>query len=657
MSDYTDALERLPQYNVSGQDVPFTFVGEDGYGYVLEWPRALSDVATVINGQTQLVATGVRWISELVHLRATGNVDLTNGLEDGDTLNGVTLVTGMNVFLPAQSAGATTSFTLSDGTVITDSPTNGIYTVVASGAASRATFANEAAELAGMAFLIEQGTYGRGERWTLSLAAGDITVDTTQLPFSRVMLERTDLAYPSIVGTTTALTQAAREGRRLTLEDFGAKCDGTTDDTTAFEAAVNFFQTDTDVPYGGRILIPGPTRLTDTIQLLKGSRFLEIAGEGLHTRIIGDFSSEKHAFYVGHPSTAGGACNVEFHNMLITGDPDYTKGFDLENANLFRLSNVRLETLLKGIDSAASYDCDYVDLCAYGVIEEVFHASSLCHEASFIRPSIHNCGVNGGTDHYAFLFEGSGVNRNVSFENGAMEVVGGLVRSTIGHHGFVFRGIETEQCTLPFFDFEAAMVGFDISRNAFQSGLTTPIDYLKGGEFRGNFFFDQDFTWGSNTTDVSSAETVASGTSVLPLEFTRSFTPYATFSTNGDFAPTYSSQVGKMIKRGQVVTFWITLTFTCNAYTTASGAFLIGGLPHPCRNDTNYAVTISRSAKLDLSANARIGAEVFIDSNVIAFYESIDNGTSAALATTNVPAGATDVSINLCGTYLTDDAS
>lgn len=116
---------------------------------------------------------GIAWISQTVRVRSTANVVIASALENGDTLNGVTLATGNHVFLGSQTAPAE----------------NGIYTVVASGAASRATFADSAAELSRIGFLISEGTAGAGERYTLPMAAADITVGTTALTFALVGLE------------------------------------------------------------------------------------------------------------------------------------------------------------------------------------------------------------------------------------------------------------------------------------------------------------------------------------------------------------------------------------------------------------------------------------------------------------------------------------
>ena len=80
---------------------------------------AESDIDTL----QSVAAAGVRWISNSIVVRSTANVNLASGLVNGVTLNGVVLATGQFVFLGSQTA--TTE--------------NGIYTVVAAGAASRST--------------------------------------------------------------------------------------------------------------------------------------------------------------------------------------------------------------------------------------------------------------------------------------------------------------------------------------------------------------------------------------------------------------------------------------------------------------------------------------------------------------------------------------
>lgn len=156
----------------------FNAVYADGPVSIPDHPKK-SEIRGIVGATIQqqvdsirdITAAGINWLpasSGTIRVRATGNVAIATALENGDTLNGVTLATGDHVFLPYQTLPAQ----------------NGLYTVVASGAASRATFADSAAELAHIGFVIQAGTAGLGERWTLPLAAADITVGTTPLAFA-----------------------------------------------------------------------------------------------------------------------------------------------------------------------------------------------------------------------------------------------------------------------------------------------------------------------------------------------------------------------------------------------------------------------------------------------------------------------------------------
>lgn len=130
----------------------------------------VEDTVEVLRQATLTQALGIRWSSQTIRVRATANVDIATALENGDTLDGVTLATGDHVLLPYQSTASQ----------------NGIYTVPASGAASRASFADSAAELERIGVRITAGTAGAGELWTLPLDADEITVGTTSLNFANL---------------------------------------------------------------------------------------------------------------------------------------------------------------------------------------------------------------------------------------------------------------------------------------------------------------------------------------------------------------------------------------------------------------------------------------------------------------------------------------
>lgn len=131
-------------------------------------PGEVADLTDRVETVEAIATAGVIWTTQIVRVRSTANVNLATGLVNAAVLNGVALVTGNHVFLGSQTLPAE----------------NGLYTVVAAGAASRAIFADSAAELAHIGFVVQSGTVGTGERWTLAMAAADITLGTTALIFS-----------------------------------------------------------------------------------------------------------------------------------------------------------------------------------------------------------------------------------------------------------------------------------------------------------------------------------------------------------------------------------------------------------------------------------------------------------------------------------------
>ena len=110
------------------------------------------------------VATGLH-IHESVVAATTANIDLSNSLENGDVLDGVTLATGNRVLVKNQ----------------TDKSQNGIYVVQASGAAVRATDYDSPAEIdAGDFVFVNSGTVNADTGWTQTNTVGTIGTDPVE---------------------------------------------------------------------------------------------------------------------------------------------------------------------------------------------------------------------------------------------------------------------------------------------------------------------------------------------------------------------------------------------------------------------------------------------------------------------------------------------
>jgi hypothetical protein len=129
---------------------------------------------------------GTQW-KDPVDFATTGNVNLASGFEDGDVIDGVTLLAGMRGLARAQSAQ-------------TD---NGIYVVQSSGAAVRATDADTASELLKAAVFVREGTVNGGKQFVCANEA-PITVGTTLLTFREISDQSALNANIEAVGLTAA---------------------------------------------------------------------------------------------------------------------------------------------------------------------------------------------------------------------------------------------------------------------------------------------------------------------------------------------------------------------------------------------------------------------------------------------------------------------
>ena len=129
-------------------------------------PTNSTDAAT--KAYVDSAAQGIDWKAS-VRAATTANITLASDLENGDTLDGVTLATGDRVLVKNQSTGSE----------------NGIYVVAASGAPTRSTDCDTAAELtSNFAVFVEEGTTNADQGYVLT-NDGAITVGTTALAFTQ----------------------------------------------------------------------------------------------------------------------------------------------------------------------------------------------------------------------------------------------------------------------------------------------------------------------------------------------------------------------------------------------------------------------------------------------------------------------------------------
>lgn len=143
-----------------------TLVLRDANGrFKASTPSQDLDVAN--KGYVDAARTGLD-VKASVKVATTVAITIATGLEAGDVIDGYTLVAGDRVLVKNQSTASE----------------NGIYIASVSGAASRATDADNNAEVTpGMFTFVENGTLN-GDAGFVLITDGDITVGTTALTFS-----------------------------------------------------------------------------------------------------------------------------------------------------------------------------------------------------------------------------------------------------------------------------------------------------------------------------------------------------------------------------------------------------------------------------------------------------------------------------------------
>ena len=162
-------------------------------------PSASSEAATK-NYVDNLVA-GLR-TRVVARVASTTNVVIASGLENGDTIDGVTLVTGNRVLLKNQSTASQ----------------NGLYTVVASGAASRDTEFDTITELAGQLILVSEGSSQQDTLW-LCTTDTSATLGSSSITYTQV--------YPSSGGTVTSVGLADAGSSEFTITNSPVTTSGT----------------------------------------------------------------------------------------------------------------------------------------------------------------------------------------------------------------------------------------------------------------------------------------------------------------------------------------------------------------------------------------------------------------------------------------------
>jgi len=162
-------------------------------------PSSTSEAATKNYVDNLVAGLKTRIIARLA---STANVVIASALENGDTIDGITLVTGDRILLKDQSTASQ----------------NGLYTVVASGAASRDTEYDTITELAGQLIVIQEGT-SNADKIFLCTTDRSATLGSSTITFTRV--------EPTNSGTVTSVGLADAGSSEFTVTNSPVTASGT----------------------------------------------------------------------------------------------------------------------------------------------------------------------------------------------------------------------------------------------------------------------------------------------------------------------------------------------------------------------------------------------------------------------------------------------
>jgi len=142
-----------------------------------------ASLVAYLAAQITAALEGLKW-KDAVQVATTANGTLASAFANGQTVDGIVLATGNRILIKNQTAQAE----------------NGIYLVNASGAPTRATDANSAAELEGAAVTVQRGDSNANTTWTQ-------TTDGITLGSSNIVWAQFGSSVPDASGTTKGISK------------------------------------------------------------------------------------------------------------------------------------------------------------------------------------------------------------------------------------------------------------------------------------------------------------------------------------------------------------------------------------------------------------------------------------------------------------------
>lgn len=532
-----------------------------------------------------------------------GNVTGTVAIANGGT-GQTTQQTALNALAGTQSAG---KYLRSDGTntslaaiQATDVPTLNQNTT---GSAAKLTTArNIQANLASTSAVAFDGSAAITPGVTGTLPVGNGGTGATTL---------TGLIKGNGTGAMTAATSGTDYARPMAInvKDYGAKGDGTTDDTTAIQNALTAAYNQTN---GGAVYIPAGTYIVSSqLNIVKNtSKSTLLFGDGMQATIIKFASaSTGQMFYAGSSTVTGGGCNIYVQDIgLLATNNTNQKGFYLENANIMKLTRVAFTSFQIGAELKSSYavqfnQCIFSSDATYDIVCDT--------TAHGLR--VFQCGFysSGGTTGQCIRFTGTSASNNITIDQSDFETYNTLLQADGGLTSLTFTNNYCEYGSNAFFYSAVQSYGCIFEGNWLSYGsVSITLDKMTGGRFAHNTLYNETVTLGSGLSQFEIGPNVIQGTSSLPTYTTDANTWRV--ETHGKNTTYFISGVSSYT---QGANSWSTQNLTPlpvalgtsmpgNAYLTASGIF--GDAALSCNIGANGAyisATIKNQYSASITAN------------------------------------------------------
>lgn len=206
-SGLLDGTDKQALDNKTSTNTASTIALRDSGGR-LQVSAPVNDLDAANKSYVDAARTGLD-VKASVRAATTGNLSLTTDLENGDTVDGVTLATDDRVLVKDQTTGSE----------------NGIYVVQASGAAVRATDADGSDEVTpGMFTFVEEGTLNADSGWVMT-NNGTVTLGSTDLEFALFSVAGNILAGDGLskTGDVLDVNVAAAGGIEIASDDLQIK--------------------------------------------------------------------------------------------------------------------------------------------------------------------------------------------------------------------------------------------------------------------------------------------------------------------------------------------------------------------------------------------------------------------------------------------------